>query len=78
LVLALGVGFFGALGAVAETVPDYAYEEVAGFYLVLAEGVHVPVARSEILHADAVPVVEFLQGGECRFAVGAQVGAGGA
>ena len=71
MVLPLRVGLLGLLGAVAEAMPDNADEQVAVLHFVSAEGVHIPVARSEILHADAMPVVQFVQRGIGCFAVSA-------
>jgi hypothetical protein len=66
-----------SLGPLAKTVPDHADEQVAILHLLLAERVHIPIAGSEILHADAFPAVQLLQRDGYGIPVSAQIGARG-
>src|ERR1019366_2626496 len=73
----LGVRFLRALRPIAEAVADDPDEQIALLGPGPAERVHIPITRPEILHADALPAVEFLDRQERRFAVSTQIGAGG-
>src|ERR1035438_3936306 len=49
------IGLLGAFRPIAEAVTDDADKQIALLGPGAAERVHIPVTRSEILHADALP-----------------------
>jgi hypothetical protein len=61
----------------AEAVADDPDKQIALLGPGPAEGVHIPIPRPEILHADALPPVELLDRQERRIPVKTQIGAGG-
>ena len=74
-ILPLGIRFLAAFRPVAEAVADDPDKQIALLGPGLAERVHIPIPRPEILHADALPAVELLDRQERRFPVSTQIGA---